>query len=278
MKKKLYVIFLMLFFIACRENETMLYDSSSKDCVFFQRDGSFTLNNQGVVVSRSYVDSSVFSMANSKLEKKEFIKSIPIKLVGNIVNYDRKLSFRLNDELTTAKIGEDFEMNLDTVYLRAGKSSANLNVKLLRNNRLQLRSYRIAFDILANENFNIAMNSYKNDDRALPNSKNLSGVTFKLIFSDMASKPGCWNFFAASKFGNWTIRKFNVLNELMGWTSLGWSWTNWGKVGDYPSYGKMHYAALKLQALLQESADSGNPILEDDGKKMQLKAPYEVNY
>ena len=57
----------------------------------------------------------------------------------------------------------------------------------------------------------------------------------------------------------------------MGWTHQDWD-------NGTVQLGALGYAAQLTHNHLQEAADSGNPILDDDGSYMQLTGSYVVDY
>ena len=62
----------------------------------------------------------------------------------------------------------------------------------------------------------------------------------------------------------------------MGWT--GTDWSNAGMTGQKIQYGRLEYFANYIRKYLQQKADEGEPLLDDDGSYMQLGANYLVDY
>ena len=76
---------------------------------------------------------------------------------------------------------------------------------------------------------------------------------------------------AEDLFGEWTPNKETLINQLMDYTHSDWTG---GKV----KYGRLLFAVKQLRKMLQEAADNGEPILDEDGSYMQFVPPYEIDY
>lgn len=277
MKKILLSVIVLSCIMSCSKEEAMIYDKNIKDGIYIQQIVSTTLNSSNVVTSYTYSDSLIVSLVNQNANKKEFILSVPVKVMGNIVDYDRKISFRLNKSLTTAIEGEDFVINYDTAKVRSGKNKANLNIKLFRTHKLTKQKIRIAVELIENEYFDIYLDKYKSNNPVKSTSKDLSAVIYKFIISDMPKEPfPWWFFFAGDFFGDWSVNKFVLINTTMGWSSS--SWDKWGEPGNYPNYGKLTKAADIVRDIVQKAANKGEAILDDNGDLMQFPEPYNIDY
>ena len=77
-------------------------------------------------------------------------------------------------------------------------------------------------------------------------------------------------------FGEWTPKKFVLINTVCGFTMS--DWNSAGGTGAKIIYGRCGFFATMVQKYLQEQADAGTPVLDSDGKYMQLHPDYAVDY
>ena len=67
-----------------------------------------------------------------------------------------------------------------------------------------------------------------------------------------------------------------IVNQVCGLTPEDWSQA--GIAGTKVQYGRFSFFASAVQRYLQEQADAGTPVLDVDGKYMQLAPAYLVDY
>lgn len=276
MKKYILLLIIATSIYACKEDKFLTYNGEYNG-IYFQRNASVTYASGGLsmVIKRSYVDSIFYNFAGVKQETKFKIESFPVKLMGNVVNYDRKINYKVNTELTTGIEGVDFEINYDTTYLKAGQSSANILVKFFRTSRLRTEQVRVALDLAESNDLKLLMNSYYQSTDWRNNTEVFNANIFKFVFTEKVVKPRAW---PDSHFGTWTIDKYNILNDLMEWTATMWANANNPSTGSPIAWGTFGYAAFSFQEYLQNKADAGTPVKEEDGSFMQLAGVYIVDY
>lgn len=267
----------MIAVIGCSKNEVIMYDDAEKDGIFIQQRTGTSYNSSGIITSSTYSDSSTISLVNYAADRKEFTLSVPIQIMGKVSNVDRTVAFKINKELTTAIEGEDFQINYDTLRVLAGANKATLRIKIIRTPKLQKKEVCIAVELVENENFKIYFKTFKSNNPVVSTSVDLSAVVFKFKVSDMPKEPyPDWIFYGKGLYGKWTVNKFNLINSTMGWTSAGWD--KFGDPGPYPNYGKINISVIIIREIVQKAADSGTPILDDDGTYMQFPEPNNIDY
>lgn len=82
-----------------------------------------------------------------------------------------------------------------------------------------------------------------------------------------------WSWYGADCLGAWSVAKETVVNKVMDLLH-----SDWSAYGGKVSYGTMSYIAKKTQKYLQEMANAGTPVYDEDGKYMQLAPSYAVDY
>jgi hypothetical protein len=99
--------------------------------------------------------------------KKDSTIKIPVKIMGNVTDQDRPVTFVLDEELSAsiiysgdgspvgggAKLGEDIELLLDQSFIPAGKTIGQIVVKLKNTSRLNAGSLVAALQLTDNTYF-----------------------------------------------------------------------------------------------------------------------------
>lgn len=262
MKRWIYVL-LFLGIWGC-ENDPQLYDGEDGNVagIYFQY-AAGTINGKD-----NWCDSILFSFQNVKQEVKEYPMPVPVKILGYVTDYPR--TFKVKVCGGTAVEGEDFVPLAAEYTIPAGAVRAYFPVILKRTEKLQAKKISIELELVENENFHLLLPDY------LYAKDTLDATRLKIVYSEIISKPFYW-LSAQSYFGTFSVRKFNILNGIMGWTTTDWS--SAGMDGSTITMGKFNYAATLMREELQARADEGNPQYEEgEVTFMQLGRSYTVDY
>lgn len=251
---------------SCSEEDFLTFDGT-KSGIYIQRVASSTISGTPI----SFTDSVYLSFASYTQDVQDMKVSIPVCLMGDVKDVDRRFVLKVDPSKTTAIEGKDYEFSDTACYIPAGKSKKTVYVRILRSESIATTPARLVFTLESNENFTAELETYKNQASWSATGKELCGTSFKIIYSDTYTNTTWWDWYGTMFYGDWSVKKEKLVNELMGWTHR--DWESW-KV----PYGQMPYAAKKMKNYLQEAADSGNPVIDDDGSYMQLPAPYSVDY
>lgn len=245
------------------ENDRQYYDGEPNDIsgIYFQY-FSRTLNGE-----RVWQDSLLFSFQNILPEIKEYTVSIPVKLLGFVSQSPR--TFQVKVCGGTAIEGEDF-IPLEKEYIfPAEVSETTFPLILKRTDKLFNNKISIELELLENEDFRLLM------PEITSLGDTLDATRFKVVYSEIITKPFFW--LSAQRFlGNFSVKKINFLDEIMGWTIQ--DWQKAGQEGALITYGKFNYAATLMRNKLQALADDGKPVYDEDGSFMQLGSGYKVDY
>ena len=167
-------------------------------------------------------------------------------------------------------------MNLDTVVVPAGKSTAYVRVRFFRTDDMMEKAVRLAIRLEDNEYFKCYFPEYKNTNAYSATGVMIHGDEFVFSLSEMYTEPWYWSMFGDGFFGNWTPKKFLVVNSVCGLSAA--DWDNAGYAGAKIQYGRFNFFTTTVQKYLQEQADAGTPELDSDGSYMQLAPSYSVDY
>ncbi len=144
----------LFLFTACQKEEVETYDSNESK-VYFQVQNY--ANSNGMV---GYTTQTSYSFVGAKENFTSVIFKGTIQLLGKVEDYDRKVSITIDRENTTMTEGEDYEIDLDTVAIKAGESQAKIGVRFLRNASIRAQKEKLVLKLEPNENFTI-LEKYK---------------------------------------------------------------------------------------------------------------------
>ncbi len=267
----LFVSSLTLVFCACGNQDLSVFTTDDSG-IYFQRVTSYIYNS----TTEYYGDSVAYSFASAKASVKSVVLSATIRTMGKVVDYDRPFKVVVDQEGTTAIEGKHYEVNLDTVVVPAGKSTAYVRVRFFRTDDMMEKAVRLAIRLEDNEYFKCYFPEYKNTNAYSATGVMIHGDEFVFSLSEMYTEPWYWSMFGDGFFGNWTPKKFLVVNSVCGLSAA--DWDNAGYAGAKIQYGRFNFFTTTVQKYLQEQADAGTPELDSDGSYMQLAPSYSVDY
>ena len=267
----LFVSSLTLVFCACEKQDISVFTTDDSG-IYFQRVTSYIYNS----TTEYYGDSVAYSFASAKASVKSVVLSATIRTMGKVVDYDRPFKVVVDQEGTTAIEGKHYEVNLDTVDVPAGKSTAYVRVRFFRTDDMMEKAVRLAIRLEDNEYFKCYFPEYKNTNAYSATGVMIHGDEFVFSLSEMYTEPWYWSMFGDGFFGNWTPKKFLVVNSVCGLSAA--DWDNAGYAGAKIQYGRFNFFTTTVQKYLQEQADAGTPELDSDGSYMQLAPSYSVDY
>ena len=273
MNMKQVIFLMMLLFCAlygCTKQEIEVFSTDDAG-IYFQ---SQSVSSYGS--SENYTDSMSFSFASVEASMESVIVYAPVRTMGKVRNYDRPFKVIVDKERTTAIEGVHYEVNLDTLYVPAGESRANVPVRLLRAADLVNKTVTLVLRLQDNEHFVCYLEEYKNTNSYTATGELISGVTYSFSVNEMYTEPQYWAFFGGFYFGDWTPRKYLIVNAVCGLSPE--DWENAGLPGSKVSFGRFGFFTKLVQAYLQEQGDAGTPERNPDGSFIQLAQGYEVDY
>ncbi len=268
MKKLIYAFIAMLgmtcSFTGCSEEEVPLYDGI-KSGLFIQQVATWDIYGNPL----SFRDSLDFSFAGYSDKYTSTTVSFYIRTMGEVVDYPRPYKVQVM-EGTDAIEGEDFDIVKDNDFIiHPYQSEDTLRVRVYRTQKIRTKKIRIKIGLVPNEHFELPIEEYKASPSWSQDGNMHSATSYVVRVSEQYSKPSYYTFFGGDYFGEFTVTRFAALNNLMGWPS------NWSGV----KLGHFDYAARQFQKYLQELADKGTPLIDDDGVSfVQLPTKYAVDY
>lgn len=260
--------------VACSEEDFKTFNGEVSG-IYLQRDGSWTQDMVfGGRLDQTYYDSLNYSFLTAG-DLTQTTQNLPVKIMGNVTDYDRPFVITVDESQTTAQRGVHYDFNESDCVIKAGTAETNVPITLYRHSDLLKGYYYIMFQVESNEYFTTELDEYKNSSNWQVDSDVFSGRRFKFIISEVYTEPSYWDT-GYDTLGDWSASKEQRVNNLMGWTHS--DWLSGGFSYSPVQYGRLSYAAKLLRKELQALADAGTPVVDDNGSYMQLAAGYEVDY
>lgn len=260
------------FLWSCDKKEIPVFASDDAG-IYFQRLTNAVYGS----TTEYYGDSTDFSFAGTNAYYTSHVLYAPVLTMGKVVDYDRPFKVVVDMEETTAVEGKDFEIELDSLVIKAGTSKAEVPVRIIRTETLLEKTLKIVLRLQENEHFKCYLETYKNTNLYTAKGEQISGVRYVFTFNEMYTQPNFWkNYAEKDYFGEWTAKKYQVVNQVCGLTPIDWQYVNY--YGYKMQSARLPFFARTVRIYLQEQADAGNPVTDSDGKYMQLAPNYEVDY
>ena len=260
------------FLWSCDKKEIPVFASDDAG-IYFQRLTNAVYGS----TTEYYGDSTDFSFAGTNAYYTSHVLYAPVLTRGKVVDYDRPFKVVVDMEETTAVEGKDFEIELDSLVIKAGTSKAEVPVRIIRTETLLEKTLKIVLRLQENEHFKCYLETYKNTNLYTAKGEQISGVRYVFTFNEMYTQPNFWkNYAEKDYFGEWTAKKYQVVNQVCGLTPIDWQYANY--YGYKMQSARLPFFARTVRIYLQEQADAGNPVTDSDGKYMQLAPNYEVDY
>lgn len=148
LKILLFAVMSFPFLWSCDKEEIPVFASNDAG-IYFQRLTSTVYGS----TTEYYSDSTDFSFAGMYAYYTSHVLNAPVLTMGKVVDYDRPFKVVVDMEESTAIEGIDFEIELDSLVIKAGTSNAVVPVRLLRTETLLEKSLKIVLRLQENEHF-----------------------------------------------------------------------------------------------------------------------------
>ena len=160
---------------ACEKQDSSIFTTDDAG-IYFQM---VTMSIYGTT-TEYYTDSLSSSFASVRASAKSAVLAATVRTMGKVADYDRPFKVVVDKEGSTAVEGEHYEIDLDTLVVRAGESSARVRVRFFRTADLMKRTIRLVLRLEDNEYFKCYFPEYKNTN-AYRATGRISGQNFSGI-------------------------------------------------------------------------------------------------
>lgn len=277
MKKLLYLMFLLpLCIVSCNEDEIMTFEDEDAG-IYFQYGGQtrFFINID------AYYDSMFVAWGRVADRVTDTVVYTRLRTMGKVRDYDRKVRVVVDAENTTAIEGVHYRVDFSNIVVPAGASEVQVPVTLLRDESLLTQEYRLMLKVEDNENFKVPFDYQKNTNVYYASGDTIMANRFLFAFNEFYTMPVIWTLFYSNEdnpCGLWSAKKQKLLSQLYNISEDDWDYMKGWANNKGVQYQTFTYLAIKFRVYLQEQADNGTPVMEDDGTYMQLGPGYEVDY
>ena len=191
LKILLFAVMSFPFLWSCDKEEIPVFASNDAG-IYFQRLTSTVYGS----TTEYYSDSTDFSFAGMYAYYTSHVLNAPVLTMGKVVDYDRPFKVVVDMEESTAIEGIDFEIELDSLVIKAGTSNAVVPVRLLRTETLLEKSLKIVLRLQENEHFKCYLKTYKNTNLYTAKGEQISGIRYVFTFNEMYTQPNFWKNYA----------------------------------------------------------------------------------
>lgn len=204
---------------ACSENEHLQYEEKAR--AYFS-----TLTE---------TDSMSYSFASGTV--KDDMVSIPVRIIGASVSYDRTISVQV-DPSSTAQEGVHYSNLTRNITLKADSVTAMVTMRV-HDKELDKGDVRLILNIMPNQDFD---NGYTDRLKA------------KLIITNQLVKPAYWNMPLSLYYGAYTKAKHRLCIQIQGFDFP--ETMDFALVSGYMSYGRMVYNYLLKTPIWDEDTQT----------------------
>jgi hypothetical protein len=244
--------FLIVLLQSCKKNALLTHTTGSS--IYFASAGT-----EDGLFPPFATDSTVFTFGFSRPAVTDAVIKIAVSATGTPVSTDRKFKVAV-DASSSAIAGTHYEALAAEYTLAAGRTTDTISIKLRRTDDMKTNPVELKLTLLPNSDFNTDLKQ-----RApLPQqTRPVSYINNKIIFSDIVVQTGKWPLYSIGKF---TPKKFYLTCELAG---LDPTWFI-GEIETYEHVATGFYAATLLGRHLEEQRAAGTPVLYEDGTEMRI--------
>jgi hypothetical protein len=263
----------LLFLYAC-EYETLPTYSGIDNVYFrFAYDGSL-------------VDSTTVMFGYDLKPKTDSIVLIGVKAMGAVTDYNRPVSFELDESKSTAKLGRDVLLVPQVSMIRAGSTTGYVCIVVFNNEMLSDgNSLVAALRIVENEYFKA--DYVRNRSRFTGRNSNMVATEYRVRFNNTNERPNMWTPAARENdfnnaFGPYSREKFRLMCEILPGCS--WEYFTYGPDESPSTVFTRNFPmalvtgwARTLHFYLQYYKEvHGEPLLDENGKEITSGAAFVV--
>ena len=207
MKKYIFLLSVVLLFLAC-EKEMMDYEG--KDGVYFsvQEVPPSLYGNPEIW---AHVDTTLIPF--SLLLENDSTVRLKVRVMGQVVNYDRYFTVTVVDSLTTALGGEDYAPLEERYVIAAGERDGYVEFTGHRQAKMLDSTYYVTLRLIENEYFSLPMNIWRPLENKDYTKEEQDVIRHVVGLSDEVFMPKAWT---KNYFGPYSKKKIKLLCEMFG--------------------------------------------------------------
>ena len=214
-----------------------------------------------------------------KILEDETTVNVKVMATGSVSNIDRPFIVEINPDSTNAVEGVHYEAITGEFFIPAGEAYTTIPITVKRTPEMQEKDIEIGLKLLPNEHFELAFPEFHAVDDLLFGDivEVFDASLHSLIINDVMTEPSEWYGSASAstgkeggQFGAFSRKKLELICEVCNFTYADFCDSN-------VMVSMVRKAIVSTMSIYLKTAfDSGNPILEDDGRLMWfMNCPWE---
>ncbi|MDR3219737.1 MAG: DUF4843 domain-containing protein [Dysgonamonadaceae bacterium] len=270
MKRYIQFVLLSMALFVCSCEYEKLPTYSGNDEIYFRYASEY--------YATEVIDSLYIHFGYDVKIKDDSICRIPVRVMGNLVDYDRPVQFILVDTSSTATEGVDVELLLAESFVPAGSRNGNIVVRLKNTSNLDGKELKAVFRLVENNYFKVdyttTRHAYINDEGKI------IATEYRIMFDNASDMPNLWAYYDAARFrpylGIYTEKKFRLICELCNLDRAYFSYDPQVETASAAFTLKFPIQIFTMicrtlnRYLTNYLETNGEPLLEDDGSVMSL--------
>ena len=204
---------------------------------------------------------------------------IPVKVTGEVKDYDRTFTVTARPDSTTATAGSDYDGLQDSYTIKAGETGTQIELTFHRTKAMDGDTLRLQLQLHENEYFSLSYTDYGDyPDAYQPTvnkafSGNHDAAVHNIFLYDVLTRPKQWSgsdVYGTGLFGKFSAKKFKLIMEVTHTT-----------IEDFADEKTMPTARQRsigetMAKYLLEKAKARTPVLDEDGTMMYFMAISDV--
>ena len=206
-----------------------------------------------------------------KILEDEVIVNVKVMATGSVSDIDRPFKVEINPDSTNAVLGTHYEELTGEFFIPQGEAYTNISLKVKRTSDMQEKDIKIGLRLLPNEHFELAFPEFHAVEDLYYGDivESFDASLHTLVINDVMTKPSEWYGNASAStglegglFGEFSRKKLELICEVCNLT-----------YADFCDPDIMvsllrYEIRNTMSRYLTVALESGNPILEDDGRLM----------
>lgn len=170
--------------------------------------------------------------------------AVEVKVTGEVCDYDREYSLAVGSK-STAREGVNFSIPAANRVVRAGHVTDTLWIEVMNTPELRDGRVYLQLDLVENANFELCF----------PESNSC-----RIFLTDKVERPSWWDsWHETDGLGSYSETKYRLFVRVCGVADLG--------AVEYP---ERRDAILRFKYYLEEQADSGRQVMDENGLPMSV--------
>jgi hypothetical protein len=245
-----------LFFITAALVLTIALVSCEKDIITYQGKSNIYFNDAGKIPTTTSTNTDSTVLSFSLVSNTDSVQKLIVATNGAPADIDRPYKIQIDEAASTAIPGVHYEI-LDEVFaIGKGNVRDTVNIRFIRTKDMQSTSFKLFFDLVANENFSTEM---KEKVINATTGKTMSFLKYRFFVNDIVKKPARW---LDTYFGTFTRKKLFLICEVF---EISPSYLDTSiSVSELVAYSKV------MQRYLNQQKLQGKTVYEEDGTEMTM--------